>query len=367
MKRSCFLISFILAGSSCFSQNCEGSLLFDNTNPAVDLPLTNHWYTAANGGYTWECWFKLNQPFTVDIRPLICSIDPVLFEDMYLGFGWDGGWFNEPSNRLVFKVDGPNSTFPTAPNCSYEPAGGFVIGTWYHAAGVMNYNTQTATLFVNGLPVDTIPVTTPPNTRAISTELSFNFNWASSPLPLFGNMDEVRIWDRPLTNAEIANNFDKCMSGNEPNLYLYYRCNNLTDPTVADATPNSNTGIFSITPGWSVQQAPVNGANCTADCDSTSLCDGEIKIEVPDAFSPNGDGHNDYFFIQGWPDCASEFHLLIYDRWGEKVFESDDPTEKWDGTFKGKPLDVAVFAYTLNATLMNGTAVVKSGNISLVR
>lgn len=251
-------------------------MLFDNNNPAVNLPAGNQYYSGANGGYTWECWFKLNQPFNANVRPLISAVDGVTFEDMWLGFGWQGGWFNNPVTSLVFKVDGPNSTPPSGPNCNYAPPGGFVIGTWYHAAGVMNYTTQRAMLYLNGAVVDTRTVTVPPITRVIPTELSYN--WSNANLPLFGNMDEVRIWNRPLTSVEVAANYDKCLSGNEPNLLLYYRCNQPGGTTVPDATPNGLTGSFSTNVGWSAQQAPITGTACASSASSVAIAPGSTTL-----------------------------------------------------------------------------------------
>ncbi len=49
------------------------------------------------------------------------------------------------------------------------------------------------------------------------------------------------------------------------------------------------------------------------------------------------------------------------------IFESEDPGFCWDGTYKGKPLDAAVFVYYIKAELTNDYSVVKKGNISLVR
>jgi gliding motility-associated-like protein len=262
------------------SQICPGSLLFDATHPAVDLPVNNQYYSGNNGGYTWECWFKLNQPFGTDMRPLISSVDGVLFEDQWLGFGWQGGWFNEPVTKLVFKVDGPNSAAPTGPNCSYAPPGGFIIGTWYHAAGVMDYTNQISKLYVNGILVDTKMITTPPITRVIPTELCLN--WANAPLSLFGNMDEVRIWTRALPATEILTNYNQCLIGNEQDLILYYRCNQPGGTTVIDATANNNTGTFSNLSSWSTQQPNITGTACansgvpfTTTNSNSLICSGE--------------------------------------------------------------------------------------------
>ncbi len=87
---------------------------------------------------------------------------------------------------------------------------------------------------------------------------------------------------------------------------------------------------------------------------------------VPNAFSPNDDGHNDLFVLHGWEYCISKFSLMIYDRWGEKVFESEDPTKPWDGKYQGKLLDPAVFVYYISASLITGEKINRKGNISLI-
>ncbi|MFY9310167.1 MAG: gliding motility-associated C-terminal domain-containing protein, partial [Bacteroidia bacterium] len=73
------------------------------------------------------------------------------------------------------------------------------------------------------------------------------------------------------------------------------------------------------------------------------------------------------FLLHGWKDRVTEFSIIIYNRWGEKVFESNDPERAWDGTYNGKLVDVGVFAYYIDATLNNGEKTIKKGNISLIR
>jgi gliding motility-associated-like protein len=96
-------------------------------------------------------------------------------------------------------------------------------------------------------------------------------------------------------------------------------------------------------------------------------CPANKDLAVPNAFSPNDDGHNDIFCLQGWSNCIQAFTIYIYDRWGEKVYESTDAGFCWDGTYRGKPLDPAVFVYFINATFSNDNKVEKKGNISLIR
>ncbi len=88
------------------------------------------------------------------------------------------------------------------------------------------------------------------------------------------------------------------------------------------------------------------------------------ELFVPNVFSPNGDGVNDSLKIYG--GCIVGLEFVVFDRWGEKVFETTEPTTAWDGTLNGKKLDTAVFVYYLTATV-KGVGVKKQGNITLVK
>jgi gliding motility-associated-like protein len=89
------------------------------------------------------------------------------------------------------------------------------------------------------------------------------------------------------------------------------------------------------------------------------------EMFVPTAFSPDGNGENDMECVYG--KCIKDLYFVIYDRWGEKVFETDDMTTCWDGTYRGKAMNTAVFVYYMKAQLTTGEEVVKKGNISLLR
>ncbi|MBI2271326.1 MAG: gliding motility-associated C-terminal domain-containing protein [Bacteroidetes bacterium] len=94
--------------------------------------------------------------------------------------------------------------------------------------------------------------------------------------------------------------------------------------------------------------------------------DADINTIIPNAFTPNGDGLNDELCI---PDniCIRKISLKIFDRWGEKVYESSDPEHCWNGVYIGKELNTAVFAYYLTIEYLSGKTDVGKGNISLIR
>ncbi len=89
-------------------------------------------------------------------------------------------------------------------------------------------------------------------------------------------------------------------------------------------------------------------------------------IFFPSAFTPNNDGKNDYFheMIQVG---ISTLDFAIFDRWGNMVFQTNDPKGKWDGEYKSEIADVGVYVWYAKATLLNGKEITKHGNVSLLR
>ena len=92
-------------------------------------------------------------------------------------------------------------------------------------------------------------------------------------------------------------------------------------------------------------------------------------VFVPTAFSPNGDGQNDVLAVKCNPVCISAYEFKIYDRWGNLVFSTNDPSQVWDGNYKGSPMNVGTYMYFLNYidTHNSNTAVNLKGNIALVK
>lgn len=91
----------------------------------------------------------------------------------------------------------------------------------------------------------------------------------------------------------------------------------------------------------------------------------KIKVHIPNAFSPDGDGINDNFKIVA--EGIESFQLKVFNRWGEVVFESNDIKNQWDGTFKGKLSQNDAYVYVVDVT---GADFIKSssykGTVSLL-
>ncbi len=109
-----------------------------------------------------------------------------------------------------------------------------------------------------------------------------------------------------------------------------------------------------------------NGYDCSDTACINITVDTECgEVFVPSGFSPNGDGQNDIMYVYG--KCVKSMEFKIYNRWGEKVFETSDPDIGWDGVYKGKAADTDVFVYFLKAEYFIGTKVETKGNITLMR
>ena len=108
-----------------------------------------------------------------------------------------------------------------------------------------------------------------------------------------------------------------------------------------------------------------NIGNC-ADEFTKEICIAEpFVIFVPDIFSPNGDGTNDMLFVRA--KGFSELNFIVYDRWGEKVFETTTPDKGWDGRYKNKEAESGVYVWYLNITMLDGSVISKKGDVTLIR
>ena len=91
---------------------------------------------------------------------------------------------------------------------------------------------------------------------------------------------------------------------------------------------------------------------CTAErSDMVVIKNPELQIFVPSSFTPNQDGLNDLFKPIGLNVADDQYLFMIYDRWGHLVFQTTDPEEGWDGSFKGQMVpNNSVMSWTLRCT-----------------
>ena len=137
-------------------------------------------------------------------------------------------------------------------------------------------------------------------------------------------------------------------------------CNNCLSPVV---TTNIN------------REYKITGSNQFFCTDSTLV---HIKtyyrsrLALPNVFTPNRDGVNDYFYVIAGKEVVTVNQFQIFNRWGERVFNSKNtkPNEYlggWDGYYKGRVADNGTYVYYIIITLLNGTTEEVKGNITLFR
>ena len=125
----------------------------------------------------------------------------------------------------------------------------------------------------------------------------------------------------------------------------------------------STAGIYSV---------QVTDANNCSNSDTVNVdlnCKNEVW--VPNAFTPNGDGTNDIFYVRGNPKNTMVEDMQIVDRWGNIVFKAknvlpEDKTKGWDGMYKGKKQQLDVYGYYIKVKYKDGQTGILKGSLMLV-
>ncbi len=111
----------------------------------------------------------------------------------------------------------------------------------------------------------------------------------------------------------------------------------------------------------------VDANGCTAT-DTTSVSVNSITdVFIPNAFTPNNDGNNDVYQLEGDLNTIEYLDFKVFNRWGELVFESMDHHFHWDGNYKGQPVDRGVYIYTMKVVFINGYSRDYKGSITVLK
>ena len=138
-------------------------------------------------------------------------------------------------------------------------------------------------------------------------------------------------------------------------------CQNCLNPTIAPF----DASLFTIT--------VVDSNGCKASDKVLILVKKERPVYIPNTFSPNGDGLNDIFYINAGQNFIEEVtYFQIYDRWGNKIFEKErfapnDPAYGWDGMFRNKKVNSAVFVYWALIKFKDGESILYKGDVTVQR
>ena len=142
--------------------------------------------------------------------------------------------------------------------------------------------------------------------------------------------------------------------------YSWIPGTNLTDPNISNPVARLTSTAHFVVEG--------TGANgCSASDTITVLVTktGQNAFNVPNAFTPNNDKINDCFGIRQWGNLILQ-DFSIYNRWGQKVFETTNASDCWDGTFQGEKQPSGGYVYIIKATTLCGN-VSRKGTLLLIR
>ncbi len=148
-----------------------------------------------------------------------------------------------------------------------------------------------------------------------------------------------------------------------PATYIWTPSATVENPTARDAvvTPDDTLTCYTVT--------ATSQSGCKA---SDSVCIrcfevncGEEQLFIPNAFTPNDDGYNDKVCFRG--PLLTEFHIAIFNRWGQMVYESDEIGSCWDGTFRNEKCLAGVYTYSCHIRCRGGLESDIKGDITLIR
>lgn len=303
----------VLFNNGPFPAQPAGALHVDGTNDYISIP-HNPKLNLSGGDYTVEFWAK---PTIVDgtFRFLISKDNTNSNLDYLIGVNNTNRW------RFISR------------NLSNDITGGPVVtaGTWYHVAAI--FDNGTAKLYVNGQLAGSAPIAGSPVSS--TANLLIGARTASNPNAFFaGEVDELRIWNRALCEAEVAAWNNCSLSGTEAGLVAYYRFNqgdigavNSSVTTVNDATVNqfngtlTNFALAGTTSNWVAGKVSGNCASGVT-CPIPSTPAGALDFDGADDFVQVNDNSVLDF---GSNNFSIEFWAL-----------KKTTTTNWDGTVVGK-------------------------------
>ena len=175
----------------------------------------------------------------------------------------------------------------------------------------------------------------------------------------------VEVRPSPVITAEKTGDIDCAihtsrLHANGGLSYVWSPTQGLNDPFSSSPIASVDTSTVYVVRGI--------GSNGCYAYDTLTLnvtATGANTFIVPNAFSPNGDGHNDCFGVTRWGDVQLH-ELAVYNRFGLKVFETRNPSECWDGTFHGQPQETGAYVFVIRAHTFCGE-VTRTGTLMLVR
>lgn len=193
-----------------------------------------------------------------------------------------------------------------------------------------------------------------------------------------GGADAVSVFVNPLPNVD-AGEYDTLLcegltvdlNATGADVYAWTPTTGLTDPNIGNPTLTLTESTIYRLSGTDTSSGCVNYDTVTINVEGCQLI-----LAIPQAFTPNGDKHNDYFTVFG--DNVEQYEIRVFNRWGQQVYYSTDESELatsvgdtqskgWNGEYKGKIQDTGVYVYYIKASNSDSAPVERKGNVTLIR
>jgi gliding motility-associated-like protein len=233
---------------------------------------------------------------------------------------------------------------------------------WQHICVVREF--QRLALYINGRLVQTSYAPKRVNiTNAAPLRIAGSPCLSTTDRRFAGFIDEFRIYNRPITDDEVALLFRSPDRIANRDTIMFLGSNIKVSATTTCATEfkwtppadvsnptSSKATIVPIKGGFFKYVLTMKEAQCTSiDTLKVTVIDPATldceQVFLPKAFTPNGDGQNDYFFISNPYAITELLDFEILDAWGGRMYYSTDRFDKWDGTFNGKLLNPGVYVW----------------------
>lgn len=316
------IIAEVAGGIGNYTINWNNGLP-NGTGPHTDYPTTSGYYTATitdecGNQRTESAWVEVNLNPQVQLSPLSLTecarVHANFYNDLpnYTGstYFWDFG-------------DGNSSTQEVADH-TFTQSGNYIVTLVVTTAqGCVGSDTTTVSIFVK-------------------QQSTANFAMENRELSIFD--PTVKLTNQSLNYSTSYWTFGDGNNSTQTHPIYQYLAE----------------GTYLIT-------LVVNNANNCPDTTSEYvIVNPEFTFYLPNAFSPDGDGKNDVFFGKG--DNIDEFELLIFNRWGENIFASQNINNAWDGTYKNEPAKPDVYVYKVKIKdSVKGNWHYYDGHVTLVK
>jgi len=250
----------------------------------------------------------------------------------------------------------------TDPTCASNPADGSIALTVSGASSPYHYSWSHLNSWTGNIPSSNTVSNLPPDDYTVTVTDNNNCSTDSTFTLIYVYDFEVEANPMPTIDLGESTNLSFIVtgtSGNYTNVWTpssYLSCTDCASPEAAPVV----TTLYHLT--------ITNEVGCTATDTVTVFVVPNYDIFVPNAFTPNGDGFNDEFQLFINDKVVQYMSMQIFNRWGEKVYESSDLNFKWDGAYKGVKVPTGVYTYQLKLTFIDGHKdELRTGSLTIIR